>query len=187
MFPALLSALVAAACMLASTRRLAFAIMPVWLDPQLLLAALDGDSERALATLRQIVMACPPAVWERDLVTASSTGEASSRPALVNEQLREFDWRIQRWARVPRVCASIATSAGFLFGSAALIQGLSLEAVDVTATLVSAVNALAIGVAGTSFCVAVHLRARRVVRERLAATDRLVERVEGLLKGSTIV
>jgi hypothetical protein len=48
--------------------------------------------------------------------------------------------------------------------------------------LVSALDALAIGIAGTSFCIAVHLRARRVVRERLAATDRLVDRLEGLDK-----
>jgi hypothetical protein len=180
--PALLSGLVAAACVLASARRLAFAILPVWLDPQLLVTALEEDRDGALQKLQQIVSADQRAGWERELVASASTSDVSSRPGLVNEQLRELDWRAHRWARVPRVCASIATSAGFLFGSLALIQSLSVEAGDVTLrALVSAVNALAIGIAGTSFCVAVHIRARQAVRKRLAATDRFVERLEGLL------
>ncbi|MGD0530645.1 MAG: hypothetical protein ABSE49_36265, partial [Polyangiaceae bacterium] len=45
------------------------------------------------------------------------------------------------------------------------------------AALFSALNALSLGIAGTAFCVAVHVRARRIVRERHQATERLVARL----------
>jgi hypothetical protein len=48
------------------------------------------------------------------------------------------------------------------------------------AVLLSALDALAVGIAGTSFCVAAHLRARRVVRERLAGDERLIGRLQAL-------
>jgi hypothetical protein len=104
---------------------------------------------------------------------------------LVNEQLTELDGRAQRWVRVPRVCASLATSAGFLLASIALVQGLAVPAEDdaptgAGAAIMGALNALAIGIAGTSFCYAVHVRARRLVRERMAAVDRLVLRLESV-------
>ena len=94
--------------------------------------------------------------------------DARSRDALVDEQLLELDWAARRWARVPRVCASIATSAGFLFGSLALLQGSSYRRTRAPRQRsgqrsIAALNALAVGIAGTAFCVAVHVRARRVV------------------------
>jgi hypothetical protein len=179
--PALLSAVVVVACVLASARRLAFAVLPVWLDTRLVAVALQERGVAGLERLRQLVAGCDQATWERDLFAAAAAADVPSRHALVNEQLGELDWRVQRWARVPRVCASIATSAGFLFGSLALIQGLNESAEEIAPAVVSAVDALAVGVAGTSFCVAVHLRARQAVRERLAATDRLVDCLGGLL------
>jgi hypothetical protein len=78
------------------------------------------------------------------------------------------------------VCASIATSAGFLFGSVAVLQGLADVEPDTTGTLMTALNSLTIGVAGMSFCVAVHLRARRVLRERLTSIERLIGRLRAL-------
>jgi hypothetical protein len=173
-----LSALVAAACILASARRLAWAVQPTWLDPQLLVVAGRGRVADDWARLRDAIAACNAAAWEHDLLAALEAPDEPSRVALVNEQLRELDWRAQRWSRVPRVCASVATSAGFLFACVALMRAVALSTDDASAALVSAVNALAIGIAGTSFCVAVHLRARRVVRERLAAAERFVEALE---------
>ena len=135
--------------------------------------------------LRDAVGAEPEPSWERDLFHALAEGDPRSRDALVTEQLLELDWIAQRWTRVPRVCASIATSAGFLFGCIALLQGLALPSEEGSApavgvALFSALNALTVGIAGTAFCVAVHLRASRVVRERHQATERLVARLLAL-------
>lgn len=177
---AVLSALVAGPCVLASACRLARAVLLTWLDPRLLLEALNGRGVDDWARLEGVLGTRSGAGWERDLLAAMGTRELQSRIALVNEQLRDLDWRAQRWSRVPRVCASVATSAGLLFACVALVGGLGLESGNDRAALVSAVDALAIGIAGTSFCVAVHLRARRVVRERLSATERLVERLESI-------
>jgi hypothetical protein len=78
------------------------------------------------------------------------------------------------------VCASVATSAGFLFACLAVLQGFGDAEPDTTSTLMAALDSLTVGVAGMSFCAAVHLRARRIVRERLAATERLIVRLRAL-------
>jgi hypothetical protein len=187
------SALVAVACVLASARRLALAVQPTWLDARLLAKALErepsvrGDADRIVeetswAKLRNAIAACDRAIWENELIAALETADERTRIALVNEQLRELDWRAQRWARVPRVCASVATSAGFLFACVAVLRGLAVPTEETNAVLISAVDALAVGIAGTSFCAAVHGRARRIASERLAATDRLVEHLEGFFR-----
>lgn len=182
---ALLSALVAVGCILASARRLAWAVAPTSLDAAFLLQSMRGPSPPPLPALRKAVLSRDDLGWERDVFRALAEPDARSRDALVDEQLLELDWAARRWARVPRVCASIATSAGFLFGSLALLRGLELPADEgaapaLGATLIAALNALAVGIAGTAFCVAVHVRARRVVSERVAAAERLVDALRGL-------
>jgi hypothetical protein len=180
-----LSCLVAVACIVASARRLAQAVDLTSLHPGLLLDALKGDDAPAVcAKLYDAVATDSRFDWERDLLSAFTVAPPM-REALVNEQLTELDWRAQRWARIPRVCASVATSAGFLLASIALVQGLSAPADDDTPlgtreAIVGALSALAIGIAGTSFCYAVHVRARRIVRDRLAAVDRLIVRLESV-------
>jgi hypothetical protein len=180
---------------LASTLRLVWAVAPTTFEPGLVLTALrgtalKGDSTEARRRFSTAIGATGCA-WERDLFAAFEARDPAARDALVHEQLTEFDWRTQRWARVPRVCASIATSAGFLFASIGLLQGLASPTVDETpvaaqavqGTMVSAVNCLAIGIAGTSFCAAVHLRARGVLRDRMVAMDRLVEELRSTAAG----
>jgi hypothetical protein len=187
---AALSAIVALACALASARRLAWAVAPTSLDAGMLLDAVrDG---RAWPRLQSVVAALPGPTWEGELFQALAEKDPAARDALVTEQLLELDWTAQRWARVPRVCASIATSAGFLFGCIALLQGLALpmtpsddgSAPALGLALFSALNALTLGIAGTAFCVAVHLRARRIVRERHQTTERLVARLLALASGT---
>jgi hypothetical protein len=51
------------------------------------------------------------------------------------------------------------------------------ETPEVRAALFGALDALVVGIAGTVFCAVVHLRTRRVSRDRLAATERLVARL----------
>jgi hypothetical protein len=174
-----LSCLVALACVGASARRLAQVVALTSLHPAVLLDALRGDAPLTVcAQLRAAIGVDGHFAWEQDLLAAFAIPEARVRDALVNEKLTELDGRAQRWARMPRVCASVATSAAFLLASIALVQGLAPSEDDAPlgtrAAVVAAVNALAIGIAAASFCYAVHVRARSLVKERMAAVDRLV-------------
>ncbi len=119
----------------------------------------------------------PAADWERDLLDALQASGAL-RVALVNEQLAELDYRAQRWGRVPRVCASISSSAGFLLAALVMSIGLASDDVNLEDAVVAAINTVTIGMAGAAFCIAAHLRARTIARARLASTDKLVERLE---------
>ena len=182
---ALIAAIVSLACALASLRRLRFAHEATGLEPARLASALrvkEGVTPVALEDLAQALGRDPATSWERDLVRAVLEPEEGRRAAEINDRLMDVEHGAQRWARVPRVCASIATSAGFLLGSLALRQGL-LDAEPggpVDALIMRAVDAVAIGVAGATFCVAVHLRAGKLVKERLRAVDDLVSRLETL-------
>lgn len=179
---ALLAALVTFACVAASARRLVFALTATAIHPTSLLKALRGDAGRAAyARVVAEIAREPEATWERDLLSALAS-ESDARIALVNEQLSELDYRLQRWARVPRVCASIATSSAFLLASLALRNALesTSDSIDVNGAVESAINVAALGITGAAFCIAIQLRARKVAKERLAETDRLVERLEAL-------
>jgi hypothetical protein len=183
---AVLSAIVAFGCVLASARRMALAIEATSLDPKLLADAFQGMDLVSKRALRDVIAARRDLPWEHEVFAVLANPDPRARDAVLEEQLIELDWRLQRWGRVPRVCASIATSGGFLFASIALMQGLAAPAGEmpaVRATLQSALDALLLGVAGTVFCVVVHLRTRRVTRERLAATERLVASVRATSLG----
>jgi hypothetical protein len=173
------------ACVLASARRLAWAVAPTGLDPALLVGALArGDGVVSIRALAQALKSDPKAEWERGLLSAFEDGDSAGRGARVNEQLTELDARAQRWIRAPRVCARMAASAGFLFASIAMLRALAASGADASEassqTLWSAVDAVAIGLAGLSFCAAVHFRSRSVLSRRMADFDRLVGRIEAL-------
>lgn len=197
-----LGILVTVACAYASARRLWFAAEATWLDPFEVASYVrvgvranaksgardgsggaDGDEAREASAgswdaLRAEIEGEPRADWERDLFEALDA-PASVRVALVNEQLAELDYRAQRWARVPRVCASIASSTGFFFAALAMRAGLASDEIDIEGAVLAAINVVAVGMAGTAFCIAAHVRAGAMTRARLAATDKLVERLEG--------
>jgi hypothetical protein len=125
--------------------------------------------------------------WEQSVLQAGG-GPPAERVALFNEELQELDWRVQRWARVPRVCASIATSSGLLLATLALREGLlvstempaELRELAIHQALIHAVDVAAIGLAGAAFCISVQIRARKAARDRAEAADKLVERLEAL-------
>jgi hypothetical protein len=125
--------------------------------------------------------------WERSVLDAAAS-PAEQRVALLNEQLQELDWRIQRWARVPRVCASITTSSGFLLATVAMREGLvaapgmppELQDLAMRAAMTYAIDVAAIGLAGAAFCMAIQFRARKAAKDRAEAADKLVERLEAL-------
>jgi hypothetical protein len=125
----------------------------------------------------------PGTDWERDLFEALDAPDPA-RIALVNEQLTELDYRAQGWGRVPRVCASISTSFGFLLAFAMVARLASATDLDVGAAITGAINVVAVGVAGAAFCIAAQGRAGKIARERLAATDRLVSYLEGFVASS---
>ena len=128
----------------------------------------------------------PNATWERELLAALAEPTGEARAGRVNEQLSELDFRLTRWARVPRVCASIASSAGFLFGSLVLRFGLVAagNAADearkgaIDAVVLQAVNVAVLGMAGAAFAVATQYRARRAAQAFQKDADALVEALE---------
>jgi hypothetical protein len=174
----LIAGAIALGCIAASTRRLSFAIAPTFLDiPTLVQAFRAGLRPKALA---KAIADIPEADWERAVLDALDHPEAA-RNALLNEQLGEMDYRLQRWTRVPRVCASVASTGGFLLATLALTEGLSDGSSLDSGTLVSdAISAVTFGIAGAVYCVAAQFRARREVKDRLLATDKLIERLERL-------
>ncbi len=186
------SIVMALACVLASGRRLWLAAKPTALHPDDVVAWLGPSPDRSkLEALRAMVADVPDADWERDLLEALAQQSNEARAALVNEQLTELDLRMQRWARVPRVCASVSTSFGILLGTLVLRNGLAnapdlsgeVGELCVRGVFRDAMSGAAFGSVGTAFCIAVHAHARRMTRARLEATDRMIEKLEGAAAG----
>lgn len=181
--------LVALACAAASARRVWFAAHATALHPEDIHAALaKAKGPEAIAALRELVANEPSADWERELLDALAAPVAQ-RIALVNEQLTELDYRIQRWARVPRVCASIATSFGFMLATLVLRKGL-VDTGDVPVEVgemilkglvADALMVGAMGLIGTAFCIGAQTEAKRIAKARSVGADKLVERLEELL------
>jgi hypothetical protein len=183
----LLSAIVACACVLACAFRLAWAVAPSSLDAGLLLQRLDGWDAGMEKAIETSLGSSPSLAPDQGLWAALACRDATERDALLNEELLDLRWRAERWARVPRVSASIATSTGFLFGCIALIEGLSNPATlqDVGRAVTPAIDSLSVSIAGASFCIAVHMRAGRAAKQRLAAMERLVDRLQDRVVSSS--
>jgi hypothetical protein len=174
------------ACALASVRRLWLVTHATFLHPDDFVAWFHEDSStERLHELRQALADVPRADWERDLLEALSA-DSEVRIALLNVQVSELDRRLKAWDTVPRVCARIATSMGFLFGTFALrnllvdSSDLSLQAADanVQIAMLRAVTLVAMGLASTAFCVAAHVQARKLSAELMGAADRMVDHME---------
>ena len=181
--------LVVLACAAASARRVWFAANATALHPDVVYEALSGASGPAsLDALRAVVANEPDADWERDLL-ATLAAPPDVRVALVNEQLTELDYRIQRWARVPRVCASISTSVGFMLATLVLRTALAdtgdvpieIGELVIRGLVGDALTVGALGIVGTAFCIGAQSEARRIATAWAAGADRLVERLEALL------
>jgi hypothetical protein len=177
-----LSALVAVACVLASLRRLAVAVAPTSLDTEALRQGLAGLG--AVRRFGAAIGADAAFEWERGLFAALAEPDPRLRGALVDEQLTELYLLATGWSRVPRICASIATSTGFLLASVSLLRSLSApQTLTIGSALTPAVDAFALGLMAAAFCVAIHSRAARAERESLAAIHRLVDGMQWLSGG----
>jgi hypothetical protein len=176
----LFSAIVACGCVLASGLRLAWAVAPAGLDAKVLLQELESSDTGTAKAIATSLASFPELAWERGLWAALECRDAAERASLLNEELLELRWRAERWARVPRVSASIATSAAFFFACMGLIEGLTRPDTwpDVGRSVTPAIDSLSMGIAAASFCIAVHMRAGRASRQRLAAMERLVDRMQ---------
>ena len=174
---------VAIGCAAACVARLLYVTTATTFHPGVWLARIRAGKG---GVVLEAVQATPTATWERALAAAVAEPNEEARAGLVNEQLSELDFRIARWQRVPRVCASIASSAGFLLGSLVLRFGLTaaanasdeLRGATIDEVVVQAVNVAVFGVAGASFAIAAHYRARRLSAAFLRDVDSLVEVLE---------
>lgn len=175
----------ALAIIAASARRLWLVIAPTAIHPDDLVAALsEGET---FETLRSLVARAPEAAWERDLFAALGAPTEEARAALVNEQLTELDYRLQAWARVPRVCASLASSVGLILGVLVLRRGVADDSLDLTGEageqivwgyVVEAITAVLFGLVATLFSIGAHVLARRLTKLHLEATDRMIAELE---------
>jgi hypothetical protein len=183
-----LAVVFALSCVVASLVRLAVAVAPTWLDARVLLERLrDAPGAESFNVVARAARAERRAEWEAALIDALEE-PPPGREALVNEQLAEVDHRMQRLARVPRVCASLCTSGGFLLAAVSLRSSLGDPAIFAPATregalrdaVTSAIDVAAVGVCGTAFCIAITMIAKRASRARHGDIDRLVDRLEKL-------
>jgi hypothetical protein len=179
----LLSFLVATGCIVASLQRLACATAPTSLAPELLQRALRDRQDAE--TLRTKLEARHDASWERDLLGALSEPDLVARQVLIDEQVLELDWLSRRFARIPRVCASISASSGLFFASLAMIAVLDVQAdasgqSQVGAAVTLALDALSLGVVGASFSAAILVRSRSVAKARAGAAAALIDRLRTL-------
>jgi hypothetical protein len=183
--------LFASLCVAVSVRRLTFAVELTPFDHARLTPALRERWSRMgadpVGSLRQALAVEACARWEVELLAAlEHQGEA--RQAYLSEALTDLDARAQRWVRVPRVCASLSSSFGFLLATVALRAGLAdvpqvpVGAVNdaINAGVFAAIDVVALGLAGAAMCVAVQGQARRAAAARLAAAVRFVEGLDGL-------
>ena len=109
-------------------RRLAFVVEPTPIDDGLLATRLRASNAGTVCTrsvrLARALESDERLDWERSV--AAALGERSDvRAALLGEAMTELDFRARRWLRVPRVCASLASSFGFLLATVALRVGLA--------------------------------------------------------------
>ena len=173
------AALVCFGCVAACVRRLYFATNAIVFHPAVWLSyEKSGKGE----LVRSAIAKTPRAAWERELLAAFAEKNEDARAGLINEQITELDFLVSRWARVPRVCASIASSAGFLFGSLVMLVGLAHAAEasqdTVDALVLQAVNVAALGMAGASFAIAAQYRARKAAKAFQRDADSLVDFLE---------
>ena len=196
---------VSATCIAASLRRLVFVYEALSFDPDTLVRELRGDDGRARAPkiLERLIEEAKPEEQggDRDLFEALSD-RSEFATARIGQALMELDFRFLKWARVPRVCASIASSSGFLLASwalrLALVAAPALPAAAVEGggdaafrealnqALLAALGVVAVGAAGTVTCLAIFYEARRVTRVRRDATEKLVERLERIVGDAAV-
>lgn len=181
----------ALACVVASARRLQHVVELTIVDAGALVAGLRSHTaqrpDQLFGRLESALRDVPGADWELELVQAfRNTGDL--RTALVGEAMTELDFRVRRWAKVPRLGASVASSFGFLLATLALRAGLGRLGGDFDESTVltmndavfDAMDVAAVGLVGAALCVAIQFRARGSLASRILGADQLVDFLERL-------
>jgi len=181
------AALFAGACVAVSARRLLFVHQATDLDLATIEVALRGNAgaRRGASVSRALE---GRSGWEGEVARAIALEAPNARIAELNEQLTELDFQLSRWSRVPRVCASLSSSAGFLLAAVVLREGLADPTALsgdvgelVTGGLVGqALTVVGLGLAGAVACAALKTHADRAARDGSRAADELIERLEEL-------
>jgi hypothetical protein len=205
-----LSGAACAICVSASARRLSFVFRSPFADPEALCRGLrrisqletqtppsdlppasDGAAEasertsdpapdRLEAARRSLDTVFPEGSFEHTLLRARAL-PFDARDSEVAMGLLDLQYDLARWARVPRVAASLATSVCFLGAAAALRQGLlEDEQPNFEAATWRAVGIVAMGLATGLACMLLQRAAAREARRRLRAVDDLVPLLTGL-------
>ena len=178
----LVSLAITLGCIAASVRRLYFATNPTPFDPAVLAEALKGSRDKVVRLLSE----SPLAEWELELWNAFQHPDARARGALVNEQLGEFEYRVRRWARVPRVCARITSTSGFLLASLVLRRALKTPGVlsgdamtlATSGPIAEALAVVTLGMMGTAFCLSLQEKAAKAEKANFSRIDKFVEGAE---------
>lgn len=188
MLLALSSAVVAASCAVASTWRLLLLQSATHHHPGELAEALakGGPAQRAALAL---MGGAPEGSWEHALCASAATCEGPERDAMIVEQELDLDYALLRWGRVPRVCASLSTSAGFMLASLLLRDALTAEGAlggDVGELLVrgpvgEALAVAGFGLAGALYSGTVHGLVAHILRRRRGDAERVAS---ALLEGA---
>jgi hypothetical protein len=185
---AVVSFFVALVCLAASARRVHLVTTATSFDVELLVRELRGDAGARRGPAVTQALAESDAPWEGQVARAVRAKDPRVRVAELNEAFTELDFALSRWSRVPRVCASLSSSVGFLLAALLLRQGLSdptalsgdvLELV--TSGLVGqALTVVGFGLAGAIGCAALKAQADRAARAAASFADELVDRIEEL-------
>jgi hypothetical protein len=121
--------------------------------------------------------------FERNFAGIDETGQpevAASEPLLfLAAALAELQFELSRWARVPRVCASVASTTGFLCASVRLRSGLleDISEGESLQVILRGVDMVAIGMATALTCAAIQRASNRRAKAMLSAADALVDAV----------
>lgn len=178
MAPLVVVLVVALGCMGLSLRRLLFVFDAPFADAEALLKALRAAKKRGVTLLEARL---PDGSFE-SMVQEAIAAPADIRVARLGEALMELEFSLAHWARVPRVCASITSSVGFLGAAVFLRRGLLEEvdgdAPDFNGLVLSAIGVAAVGIAGAITCALLHRAAMREAKQRMRGADDLVEWLE---------
>jgi len=182
----IVAALIALSCVAASLHRVRIVLGATALDTQVVLETLRRRPKHEwVPVFASLASGTPMGSFERDLADALRAPRAK-RAALVHAALRELDFELGRWLKVPRLCASISTSGCLFVGTmilrAALVSGDVFDT-DLTELVTvglagRALDVAATGVVGAATCIALHGASLRLKRAEAAAADGLVEALE---------
>jgi hypothetical protein len=182
----IVAALIALSCVAASLHRVRIVLGATALDTQVVLETLRRRPKHEwVPVFASLASGTPVGSFERDLADALRAPRAK-RAALVHAALRELDFELGRWLKVPRLCASISTSGCLFVGTmilrAALVSGDVFDT-DLTELVTvglagRALDVAATGVVGAAACIALHGASLRLKRAEAAGADGLVEALE---------